>query len=954
VTAGAGACTGTYQGTGTVCNPNPCGGACCTGNVCTVTIASACPSGSIFVDHGVCDANACHYCVAGSATCGTTNDDERIAHFTFNTIDNDSGTGDGPAGCYTDFTSISTTVYPGQTYAVTLTNAGVYAADQSAIWIDFNKDFVLGDVASGEQIPLVSTDGGATFTGSVTIPTGAALGSNILRARVMYTGAVLSCGNATFGEVEDYGLTIAVATNGACCQASGACTETLPGGCVGTFSGVGTSCAPVNVCGGACCDTAGNCSVTTVATCASGNTFTNGGVCTATYCNGACCDSSGVCTLAISAAACTGTFSGARTSCSPNPCPGQSCASPIALTVNVTVPGDLALSVSTSTISCSTGTHGLWYSFTAPADGTYAFNSTQTSGTGNPSLGLFGPCGTELACANPCGGTSTSATLAMTSGQQVVFRAGGCGDVQLTYNVTVSIAIVGACCNDTSGACNSTAVGAAGCAPGTTYMGVDSVCSAALCGQGACCNDATSACTLTTAVGCTVGTFQTAGSICGSGVCPTVACCDAATGACTIVGPTGTCPGTSTSQGPGTSCTPNVCPQPPTGACCNSSTGACSQVIAANCPATTSTYSGDNTTCAVSGFCAGIGTCCSSLGNCMVIYAGSCPGGLTPNASLTCTANLCPAVGPHTCENFDSGSAGSLPLNWTSTTTGAGAAWVIDTAQSNSAPNAVFTNDVASVSSQFLVLPSVVSGASGLTLDFLSSYDTEATFDGWVVEFSTDGGGSWTDIAVGGTWVLNGYNQAAISANWGSPIGGRPAFSGVFTAWTTHIATIPTGAGQSVIIRFQMASDESVSHAGVWLDDIRVGGLQLATGGVCCRGSTCSTSFADAVSCAAATPAHLGSTDPFYKFVSTSTVCNSGVNADGTYSAGLTSTTTPCCFANYNHNATLEVQDIFDFLNDWFAGRAIAIPGGDGTSTTGLAVQNIFNFLNAWFAGGCL
>jgi hypothetical protein len=46
------------------------------------------------------------------------------------------------------------------------------------------------------------------------------------------------------------------------------------------------------------------------------------------------------------------------------------------------------------------------------------------------------------------------------------------------------------------------------------------------------------------------------------------------------------------------------------------------------------------------------------------------------------------------------------------------------------------------------------------------------------------------------------------------------------------------------------------------------------------------------------------------------------------------------------------VQDIFDFLNDWFAGRKSAIVGGDGTTGT-LAVQNIFNFLNAWFAGGC-
>jgi hypothetical protein len=40
------------------------------------------------------------------------------------------------------------------------------------------------------------------------------------------------------------------------------------------------------------------------------------------------------------------------------------------------------------------------------------------------------------------------------------------------------------------------------------------------------------------------------------------------------------------------------------------------------------------------------------------------------------------------------------------------------------------------------------------------------------------------------------------------------------------------------------------------------------------------------------------------------------------------------------------VQDIFDFLNAWFAGNANADFNGGG-----LAVQDIFDFLNAWFSG---
>lgn len=100
---------------------------------------------------------------------------------------------------------------------------------------------------------------------------------------------------------------------------------------------------------------------------------------------------------------------------------------------------------------------------------------------------------------------------------------------------------------------------------------------------------------------------------------------------------------------------------------------------------------------------------------------------------------------------------------------------------------------------------------------------------------------------------------------------------------------------------------------------------------VCCRGATCAVILQQ--DCVASGGA--GST-----FISNSTSCNASGN-----------TTTPCCYADYDKLNGIQVNDIFAFLNDWFANSTFATVGGNGTTTPG--VPDIFGFLNAWFAGGC-
>jgi probable HAF family extracellular repeat protein len=66
--------------------------------------------------------------------------------------------------------------------------------------------------------------------------------------------------------------------------------------------------------------------------------------------------------------------------------------------------------------------------------------------------------------------------------------------------------------------------------------------------------------------------------------------------------------------------------------------------------------------------------------------------------------------------------------------------------------------------------------------------------------------------------------------------------------------------------------------------------------------------------------------------------CGSLASEEGTYSI---------CPADFNCSSSLEVQDIFDFLNAWLASDPRANFNGAG----GLNTQDIFDYLNAWFAG---
>jgi hypothetical protein len=102
--------------------------------------------------------------------------------------------------------------------------------------------------------------------------------------------------------------------------------------------------------------------------------------------------------------------------------------------------------------------------------------------------------------------------------------------------------------------------------------------------------------------------------------------------------------------------------------------------------------------------------------------------------------------------------------------------------------------------------------------------------------------------------------------------------------------------------------------------------------GVCCRGTTCAIGVTQA-GCTA--PSGVGAK---YTTAGASSGCNAGNNAK-----------TPCCYADFDKLNGANLDDVFIYLNAWFAGSPYCKIAGDGSATPSL--DDIFQYINIWFAG---
>lgn len=144
------------------------------------------------------------YCDAASNDLAAN---EKIGNIVFSDIAQASSSNSG----YENFTNVVGQVAANQTYLFTATISNGFSTDQVLVWIDFNQNGSFDD--AGEQV-FTSSIGSGPHTANIAIPATATLGQTRMRIRLHDTSDgpnSASCGNSTYGQVEDYTLDITAA-----------------------------------------------------------------------------------------------------------------------------------------------------------------------------------------------------------------------------------------------------------------------------------------------------------------------------------------------------------------------------------------------------------------------------------------------------------------------------------------------------------------------------------------------------------------------------------------------------------------------------------------------------------------------------------------------------------------------------------------------------------------------
>ncbi len=193
-----------------------------------------------------------------------------------------------------------------------------------------------------------------------------------------------------------------------------------------------------------------------------------------------------------------------------------------------------------------------------------------------------------------------------------------------------------------------------------------------------------------------------------------------------------------------------------------------------------------------------------------VAAPGDCGPGLQPSIVLT--------------EGFEGGANG-----WTLGSGSTGNTWALWSTNVHSGSYAYHAAGSSAVSDQRLVSPPIVvpSSQSPVTLKFWNRQVLESRtggcYDAGILEVSTNGGSTWTQMTSG--LLTDPYDGPIASGN---PLVNLNGWCGDPQDWLNSIVDINAYAGQTVQFRFRVGTDTSVGREGWTIDDVVVQSCQAA------------------------------------------------------------------------------------------------------------------------------
>jgi hypothetical protein len=158
------------------------------------------------------------------------------------------------------------------------------------------------------------------------------------------------------------------------------------------------------------------------------------------------------------------------------------------------------------------------------------------------------------------------------------------------------------------------------------------------------------------------------------------------------------------------------------------------------------------------------------------------------------------------------------------TTGGSNSTWMPSSARTTSGTQAWYAEDLSSTSDQRLISPAITLPTGQLPMSLIyQNYqiieaDGNNCWDAAILEISTDGGASWTQLD---NELLSDPYDGTIN-NTPNPLAGLQGWCGDPEPWVRSVVDLSAFQGESVQFRFRLGTDAFVGREGWYIDDVEV------------------------------------------------------------------------------------------------------------------------------------